>query len=341
MYIKKILVIIALLGLVGCAFFAYYIYNAIFIPNTAFENDKATLFIPSDASFNDVLGDLTPLLIDIETFVVVANKKKYSINIKPGKYEIKKGMSNNDIINSLRVNNIPIRVSFNNQESLESLSGRISTQIEADSTSLLRAFKESDFLKKNKFTNNTALGMYVANSYEFFWNTSADEFRDRMLKEYNRFWSANRIAKAKKIGLTQSEVISLAAIVQKETVKIDERPRVAGVYMNRIKKRMLLQADPTVVYAVKKATGIQLKRVLFEHLKINSKYNTYVHAGVPPGPITMPDISAIDAVLNYEKHQYYYFVANIKKMGYHQFARTLSQHNNNAVAYRNWVSERH
>jgi len=341
MYIKKILVIIALLGLVGCAFFAYYIYNAIFIPNTAFENDKATLFIPSDASFNDVLGDLTPLLIDIETFVVVANKKKYSINIKPGKYEIKKGMSNNDIINSLRVNNIPIRVSFNNQESLESLSGRISTQIEADSTSLLRAFKESDFLKKNKFTNNTALGMYVANSYEFFWNTSADEFRDRMLKEYNRFWSANRIAKAKKIGLTQSEVISLAAIVQKETVKIDERPRVAGVYMNRIKKRMLLQADPTVVYAVKKATGIQLKRVLFEHLKINSKYNTYVHAGVPPGPITMPDVSAIDAVLNYEKHQYYYFVANIKKMGYHQFARTLSQHNNNAVAYRNWVSERH
>jgi len=341
MYIKKILVIIALLGLVGCAFFAYYIYNAIFIPNTAFENDKATLFIPSDASFNDVLGDLTPLLIDIETFVVVANKKKYSINIKPGKYEIKKGMSNNDIINSLRVNNIPIRVSFNNQESLESLSGRISTQIEADSTSLLRAFKESDFLKKNKFTNNTALGMYVANSYEFFWNTSADEFRDRMLKEYNRFWSANRIAKAKKIGLTQSEVISLAAIVQKETVKIDERPRVAGVYMNRIKKRMLLQADPTVVYAVKKATGIQLKRVLFEHLKINSKYNTYVHAGVPPGPITMPDVSAIDAVLNYEKHQYYYFVANIKKMGYHQFARTLSQHNNNAVAYRNWVSERY
>ena len=341
MYIKKLLVIIALLGLVGCAFFAYYVYNAIFIPNTAFENDKATLFISSDASFDDVLVDLTPLLIDVETFVVVANKKKYSANIKPGKYEIKRGMNNNDIINSLRVNNVPVRVSFNNQESLESLSGRISTQIEADSVSLLKAFKEADFLKANKFTNNTALGMYVANSYEFFWNTSADEFRDRMLKEYNRFWSANRIAKAKKIGLTQNEVISLAAIVQKETVKIDERPRVAGVYMNRVKKGMLLQADPTVVYAVKKATGVQLKRVLFEHLKINSKYNTYIYAGVPPGPITMPDVSAIDAVLNYENHQYYYFVANIKKMGYHQFAKTLSQHNNNAVAYRNWVSKRH
>jgi len=341
MYIKKLLVIIALLGLVGCAFFAYYIYNAVFVPNTAFENDKATLFIPSDASFNDVLNDLTPLLIDVETFVAVANKKKYSGNIKSGKYEIVKGMNNNDIINSLRVNNIPVRVSFNNQESLESLSGRVSTQIEADSISLLNAFKEDDFLSTNKFTNSSALGMYVANSYEFFWNTSADKFRDRMLKEYNKFWSASRLAKAKKIGLTQNEVISLAAIIQKETVKIDERPRVAGVYMNRIKKGMLLQADPTVVYAVKKVTGVQLKRVLFEHLKINSKYNTYMHAGVPPGPITMPDVSAIDAVLNYEKHQYYYFVANIKKMGYHQFAKTLAQHNNNAVAYRNWVSERH
>ena len=341
MYIKKLLVTIVLLGLVGCSIFAYYVYNAIFVPNTAFENEKATLFIASDASFNDVLDDLTPLLIDVETFVAVANRKKYSANIKPGKYEVKKGMNNNDIINSLRVNNIPVRVSFNNQESLGGLAGRISTQIEADSISLLNAFKEDDFLKANKFTNSTALGMYVANSYEFFWNTSADEFRGRMLKEYGKFWSASRLDKAKKIGLTQNEVISLAAIVQKETVKIDERPRVAGVYMNRIKKRMLLQADPTVVYAVKKATGVQLKRVLFEHLKINSKYNTYMYAGVPPGPITMPDVSAIDAVLNYEKHQYYYFVANIKKMGYHQFAKTLTQHNNNAVAYRNWVSKRH
>ena len=341
MYIKKLLVIIALLGLVGCSIFAYYIYNAIFVPNTAFENEKATLFIGSDASFSDVVDDLTPLLKDLGTFVTVANKKKYAANIKPGKYEIVKGMNNNDIINSLRVNNIPVRVSFNNQESLESLAGRISTQIEADSVSLFNAFTEKNFLSENRYNKNTALGMYVANSYEFFWNTDPKEFRARMLKEYNRFWSESRVAKAKKIGLTQNQVISLAAIVQKETVKIDERPRVAGVYMNRIKKGMLLQADPTVVYAVKKATGVQLKRVLYEHLKINSKYNTYLHAGVPPGPITMPDVSAIDAVLNHEKHLYYYFVANIKKMGYHQFAKTLTQHNNNAVAYRNWVSKRH
>ena len=293
MYIKKILVIVALLGLVGCAFFAYYVYNAIFVPNTAFENEKAVLYISSDDSFNDVLEDISPLLKDTESFVAVSNKKKYSGNIKPGKYEIKKGMNNNDIINSLRVKNIPVRISFNNQESLESLAGRVSNQIEADSVSLLNSFKDNKFLSVNNFNSNTALGMYMANSYEFFWNTSADDFRDRMLKEYNTFWTGSKIEKAKKIGLTPDEVISLAAIVQKETVKIDERPRVAGVYINRVKKGMLLQADPTVVYAVKKATGKQLKRVLFEHLKIDSKYNTYMYKGVPPGPITMPDVSAI------------------------------------------------
>ena len=341
MYIKKILVIIALLGLVGCAFFAYFIYNAILIPNTAFENDKATIFIGSEATFIDVLEDISPLLLDTETFVTVANKKKYAGNVKPGKYEIKKGMNNNDIVNTLRVNNIPVRVSFNNQESLESLSGRIAIQIEADSISLLTAFKNNNFLNNNNFSTSTSLGMYIANSYEFFWNTSAEEFRDRMLKEYIRFWNTERLAKAKEIGLSQNEVISLAAIVQKETVKIDERPRVAGVYMNRIKRGMLLQADPTVVYAVKKATGVQLKRVLYEHLKINSKYNTYKYTGVPPGPIAMPDISAISAVLNYENHSYFYFVANTKKMGYHKFAKTLAQHNANAVAYRKWVSKIH
>lgn len=341
MYIKKILVAIVLLGLVVCAGFSYYVYTAVFTPNTAFNNNEATVFIGSNATFEEVVADIEPLLKDVETFKTVAHKKKYSSNIKPGKYALKKGMNNNDLINSLRVNNLPIKLSFNNQETLESLAGRVATQIEADSISLVKAFTDTAFLKEKGFDSKTALGMYIANSYELFWNTSAEEFRDRMYKEYVRFWSSERISKAKKIGLSKNEVISLAAIVQKETVKIDERPRVAGVYMNRINKKMLLQADPTVVYAVKMATGVQLKRVLFEHLKLNSEYNTYIHIGVPPGPITMPDISAIDAVLNYEKHKYYYFVANTKKIGYHQFAKTLSQHNRNAEAYRRWVARIH
>lgn len=341
MYIKKILVIIALLGLVICGGFSYYVYTAVFVPNTAFNNEKATVFISSNATFSEVLTDLDPLLKDIETFKAVAHKKKYDINFKPGKYELIKGMNNNDLVNSLRVNNLPIKVSFNNQESLASLAGRVATQIETDSIALITAFKDEHFLKEKDFDIKTALGMYIANSYELFWNTSAEAFRNRMYNEYTRFWTKERLLKAQQIGLNKDEVISLAAIVQKETVKIDERPRVAGVYMNRINKKMLLQADPTVVYAVKVATGIQLKRVLYEHLKLNSEYNTYIHIGVPPGPITMPDVSAIDAVLNYEKHGYYYFVANTKKMGYHQFAKTLSQHNRNAEAYRNWVSKIH
>ncbi len=341
MYIKKILVSIALLGLLGCAYFAYYVYDAILVPNTAFNNEKATLYISSGASFEDVLNDIAPLLKNTETFVIVANKKKYTNNIKPGKYQITKGMNNNDIVNTLRVKNIPVRVSFNNQESLASLAGRVAKQIEADSIELLTAFQSKEFLRDNNFNEDSALGMYIANSYEFFWNTFAEDFRTRMLKEYNNFWNEDRLLKAKKIGLSKNQIISLAAIVQKETVKIDERPRVAGVYINRLRKGMLLQADPTVVYAVKKATGVQLKRVLYKNLKIDSKYNTYLYKGVPPGPIVMPDISSIDAVLNYEHHSFFYFVASTKNLGYHKFAKTLAQHNINAVAYRNWVSKIH
>ncbi len=341
MYIKKILTIITLLGLVACSFFAYYVYNALLTPNTAFNNEKSTIYISSTANFEEVLEDIAPLLKNIETFKSVANQKKYIQNVKAGKYEIKKGMTNNDIITVLRSKNKPVRVSFNNQESLASLAGRIAKQIEPDSTLLLKSFTDTSFLKNNNFNKDTALGMYIANSYDFFWNTSPNKFRDKMLREYNKFWNVKRLAKAKKIGLTPKQVIALAAIVQKETVKIDERPRVAGVYMNRFKIGMLLQADPTVVYAVKKTTGVQLKRVLNTHLTLKHPYNTYVNSGIPPGPIVMPDISAINAVLNYEHHKYLYFVANIKKMGYHTFAKTLAQHNRNAIAYRNWVAKIH
>lgn len=330
-----------MVGLVVCGGFSYYIYKAVLLPNTAFDNEEATLFISSDAKFSEVMADISPLLKNANTFKRLAQKKHYTTNVKPGKYIIKNGQNNNAIINTLRVGNTPVRVSFNNQESLERLAARVSFQIEADSSNLLAVFKDEKFLNENGFNLQTALGMYTANSYEFFWNTDAAGFQKRMLKEYNRFWNLSRKAKAKKLGLTINEVISLAAIVQKETVKIDERPRVAGVYINRLKRGMLLQADPTVVYAVKKQTGVQLKRVLNKHLKNKSKYNTYVYAGVPPGPITMPDISAIDAVLNYEKHRYYYFVADIKNIGYHQFAKTLFQHNKNARSYRKWVAKIH
>lgn len=342
MYIKKILVAVALIGLVVAAVIAYTIYQTMFISNTAFNNDAAYVYIPTNASYQDVRSQLKPLLKDIDKFDALAERKKYTTNVKAGKYAIKKNMNNNDIVNSIRSNNVPVKLSFNNQESLERLAGRISTQIEADSLQLLSVMSSPKFLEANDFSSKTALGMYIPNSYQFFWNTSAEQFRERMLTEYNRFWNDERLAKAKAINLSPEKVMTMASIVQKETAKVDERKRVAGVYMNRIKIGMPLQADPTVIYAIKHKSGNFdqiIKRVLYKDLVLDSPYNTYKYAGLPPGLITMPDISSIDAVLNYEKHDYYYFVADVTNFGYHKFAKTLAQHNVNRQEYVRWINK--
>jgi len=201
--------------------------------------------------------------------------------------------------------------------------------------------KDEAFFNKYGFNNESALSMYIPNSYEMYWNTSAESFRDKMLKEYQKFWNDSRNKKRKALNLSINEVMSIAAIVHKETAKVDERPRVAGVYLNRIRKGMPLQADPTVIYAKKRKENDFdqiIKRVLYKDLEIDSPYNTYKNPGVPPGPITMPDVSAIDAVLNAEKHNYFYFVANVKNFGYHKFAKTLSQHNVNKNEYVRWIN---
>jgi UPF0755 protein len=339
--LKKVIWATAILGLVICGFFAYTIYDAIFSPNTSFNNEEAYVFIPSDASFGQVKEQLTPLLEDINSFDAVAQRKGYASNIKGGKYVIKKGMNNNDIINSLRSRNIPVKVSFNNQETVEALAGRVAEQLETDSISLVEAFNAQDFLNVNGFNDDTKLSMYIPNTYEFFWNTDGEQFRDRMKKEYDKFWNENRIEKAQALGLSPTEIVSLAAIVQKETAKVDERPKVAGLYLNRIRQGMFLQADPSVIYAIKKETGNYdtiIKRVLYRDLEINSPYNTYKNTGVPPGPITMPDISSIDGVLNAEKHDYLYMVSNISNFGYHMFAKSLAQHNRNKVQYIRWLN---
>ena len=342
MYIKKILLIIVLLGLIAGGAFSYLIYNALFSPNTAFNNKEAYIYIPTGSSYDDFKSLVAPLLSDMGTFEAVAKRKKYIDYIKPGIYILKKGMNNNEIVNTLRSNNIPVNVSFNNQETLEKLAGRVSSQIEADSISLLKAFADPGFLKENGFTADEGLSLFIPNSYEFFWNTSATDFRDRMLKEYLRFWNDDRLKNAVVLNLTQIQVISLASIVQRETAKVNERPRVAGLYLNRLKKSMLLQADPTVIYALKRELGnfdTVIKRVLYKDLELDSPYNTYKYSGIPPGPITMPDISSIDAVLNPEKHDYYYMVANVEEFGYHKFANTLAQHNRNKVQYIRWINE--
>ncbi|WP_452226523.1 endolytic transglycosylase MltG [Lacinutrix cladophorae] len=342
MYFKKILLAIAVIGLIVAAFFANFVYKAMFKPNTNFNNEEAYIYVSSTADYNEVREQLSPLLKDMDAFDALAEKKKYNTNLKAGRFVVKKGMNNNEIINSIRSKNIPLDLSFNNQERLENLAGRIAFQIEADSISLLKAMKEETFLKENGFNKESALSMYIPNSYEIYWNTSAEAFRNKMLKEYKNFWNASRTQKRNALHLSTNEVMSIAAIVHKETAKVDERPRVAGVYLNRIRKGMPLQADPTVIYAKKlKENDFNqvIKRVLYKDLEIDSKYNTYKYPGIPPGPITMPDVSAIDAVLNAEKHSYYYFVANVKNFGYHKFAKTLSQHNANRNEYVRWINK--
>ena len=326
--LKKVLWATALLGLVVCGFLAFQIYKAIFLPNTSFNNETAYVFVPSDADFEIVKERVGPLVKTWSTFEAVAQRKGYVNNIKGGKFAIKKGMNNNEIINALRSGNLPVKVAFNNQDNVSALALRISQQLEADSASLVRVMQDSSFLGQNGFGPSHEISLYLPNTYEFFWNTTAEQFRDRMLSEYQHFWNAERKQKCDKLGLKPLEVSTLASIVQKETAKVEERPKVAGVYLNRLKKGIPLQADPTVIYAIKKETGnfdTIIKRVLFRDLEMDSPFNTYKYAGLPPGPIAMPDISSIDAVLNAEKHDYLYFVADVSNFGYHMFAKTLAR----------------
>ncbi|MGB5237384.1 MAG: endolytic transglycosylase MltG [Flavobacteriaceae bacterium] len=342
MYLKKILLAVVFLGLLVVGGAAYFIYNALFSPNTSFEKEEVIVYIPTGSTYSEVRGLITPYLKNTTSFEAVARRKKYVDYVKAGRYRISRGMNNNEIINSLRSKNLPVQVSFNNQESLADLAGRISTQIEADSLSLLAAFEDDAFLTEHGFDSNTYLVPYIPNTYEFFWNTSAQGFRDKIFKEYQKFWNEERIKKANDIGLSPVEVISLASIVQKETAKVEERQRVAGVYLNRLKRGMLLQADPTVIYAIKRESGnfdTIIKRVLYRDLELDSPYNTYKSEGIPPGPIAMPDISAVEAVLNPEKHNYYYFVADVENFGYHIFAKNLAQHNRNKAQYVRWINE--
>jgi UPF0755 protein len=337
--IKKIVLATALIGLVVMGGFAYKVYGTFFTPNTNFKG-QYEVYIPTGSDYNQAFMLVAAAVEDRDAFHTTAVQKGYHKNPKPGRYILQEGMSNNDIINTIRSANTPIKVTFNNQERLEDLAGRIAQQIEADSTAIIAAMTNPSFLKENGFTRDNALSMYLPNSYDFYWNTSPEKFRAKMLSYYQSYWNEQRLNKAKELGLSPQEVIALASIVQKETAKVDERPRVAGVYMNRIKRGMKLDADPTVIYAKKKLDdnfNQVIKRVLFKDLILDSPYNTYKYTGVPPGPIVTPDLNAIEAVLNYEKHGYFYFVADVTNFGYHKFARNLAQHNSNALAYRRWV----
>ena len=335
---KLILLIIGLLLLIG-GVFGLSLYNKIFKGNTV---EEGYLYIPTGSNFEEVENLVRPFLKRVKPFVSVAERLNYTEAVKPGKYKISKGMSNYELVRMLRSGNqTMVNLSFNNQDTFEKLAGRISQQIEADSLSLLKAFTDNSFLEESGFNASNAIGMYIPNSYEFYWNTTAEDFRAKMLNEYNKFWDDARLEKAKKLNLTKNEVITLASIVQKETASVNERPIVAKLYLNRLASDWPLQADPTVIFALKAKFGndMVIKRVFSKDLDINSPYNTYKNTGLPPGPISMPDISSIEAVLNPANHDYYYMCASVTTFGTHEFAKTLDQHNKNAAKYQQWLNK--
>ena len=269
---------------------------------------------------------------NIKAFNWVAKRKNYSNFIHPGHYEFEDGMNNNDIINLLRSGTqTPVNLIFNNIRSLERLSSIVAGQIEADSSEIIDLLLDENYISQFKFSHETVMGAFIPNTYEFYWNTSASGFVERMIGEYEKFWNKERKDKATAKSLTIKQVIVLASIVDGETVRETEKSRIAGVYLNRLKKGIRLQADPTIIFAI---GDFSRNRVLKADLQVDSPYNTYRYAGLPPGPISVPSVSGLDAVLNAEDHSFLYFCARADMSGYHHFSKSLREHNRYAFKYR-------
>jgi UPF0755 protein len=267
----------------------------------------------------------------VSSFEWVARRKHYENKVRPGRYRIRNGMSNNELINLLRSGKQePVRVTFQNIQNGEDLAGKISRQIEADSLSLLELLRDADYLKQYGVDPLNSFVLFIPNTYEFYWNTTADQFIGRMSREKLKFWNDTRKNKCTITGFSVPQVVILASIIEKETAKDKEKPLIAGVYINRLRKGWPLQADPTIIFAW---NDYSIKRVQNIHLQINSLYNTYSHKGLPPGPICLPSIASIEAVLNYEKHDFMFFCAKDDLSGYHVFASNLAEHNRNAKKY--------
>ena len=307
-------------------------YNLYFSANINTKKDRL-LYIKTGSDFQAVMDSLkrNDLLLDTASFIKVSNSYGYPKKVKSGCYKLKRGMSNRTLVRLLMTaTQTPVRVTFNNIRTPEQLAGKISKQLEIDSISFINYFRNIKISEAYGYVPETLISMFIPNTYEFYWNVDLKSFLDRMQKEHSKFWNESNYEKAKLLGLTREQVSTLASIVEEETNKRDEKARVAGVYINRLRKNMPLQADPTIKFALGDFT---IKRLWTKHLEVNSPYNTYKHYGLPPGPICCPSISSLEAVLNYEVHQYYYFCAKDDFSGYHVFAKTLTEHNRNAMDY--------
>lgn len=340
MRIFKILLAFLLLIILIAGIWGYNTYKEIYNSNVDLGHQEYTyLHIPTGSDFGDLSEILKKedILIDLESFIKVAELKSFS-NVKSGRYKVLNQMSNNALIGMLRIGDqSPVRITFNHIRNLPQLAGKVCKNIEVDSLDFVKTLLDPKTHQKYGFNKNTFISMFLANTYEVFWDISQEALLKRMATEYKRFWNRHRREKARRLGLSQSEVATLASIVQLESLKADEQPIIAGVYLNRLKKRMPLQADPTVIFAI---GDFSIRRILKHQLKYNSPYNTYIHTGLPPGPIYLSSPATIDAVLDYKKHNYIYFCAKEDFSGYHNFATNYNQHLKNARKYQRALSRR-
>lgn len=329
------LLIIIILALAGTGLFYYLRY---FGPNVT--DKQEYLYIRTGSNFNDVYKTIREegIVKDSTTFLWAAHNKNYIHRVKPGRYHLHNGMSNRDLIRMLTLGEQePVKVSIKNFRLKENFAGYVSKKLEADSLSIISLLDSTEYAEKLGFTKDNIYTMILPNTYQFYWNVPAKKILGRMLAEYQKFWTAERKRKAAELNLSPVKVSILASIVDAEALHDDEMPAIAGLYLNRLKKGMKLEADPTVIFA---ANDFTIHRVLNKQLAINSPYNTYMYTGLPPGPIMMPSINAINAVLDYQHNDYIYMCAKEDFSGYHNFANNVAQHLINAHKFQKALNER-
>lgn len=334
----KIILIVLLLILTIGGYFGLNMYKTYLAPNVS--GKEKYIYIKTGASYDDFLNSIESkgTLKDLNTFKVAAGKMNLPNSIKPGRYAVKSGMSNRALINKLKSGNQDaVSLKFQNIRKKENFAAYLAKNMEADSLAFISMLDSAALVEKHGFNTENVYTMFIPNTYEMYWNISPVDFFEKMLKQYNKFWNDERKQKAAALNLTPIQVSILASIVDAEALYDKEMPTIAGLYLNRLNRGILLQADPTVIFANDDFT---IKRVLNSHLAISSKYNTYKYAGLPPGPIMMPSINAIDAVLNKENNNYIYMCAKEDFSGYHAFAETREQHEINANKYRAAMNKR-
>lgn len=327
-------------GLVG----AIYFYRLVYAPNIDIpETEAPFLYIKTGWDQEYVIKELEKKgwLNSSNSLRWLMKKKNYQgKNVVSGKYRLRDGMNNTELMDQLRAGRgeLEVELTFNNIRTPAELAGALAAQIEPDSLALINLLNDPEVARRYGFSKEAFISMFLPDTYYVWWDISAEELFQRMATEYKKFWTEARKQKAAELGLTQSEVATLASIVQAEQLQHpEERARIAGLYLNRLERNMPLQSDPTVVYAL---GDFSLKRVLREHLQTNHPYNTYKIAGLPPGPVNLPEKSTLDAVLNPENHNYLYMCAKADFSGLHAFSTNLAQHNLNARKYQAALNKR-